>query len=250
MNFLSIYNYRKFSGYVPTDSEPTYSGDILCVGTCDLYTIRPQDILKWTWAQRLSVDYSIDIMARHWSMSWYTMMIKKYLEKKIPKLVCFTVPVYCETVKINYKYYTLHENSQRVLKFLYIKKILNIEQYLELNKKVINIQQLSTDEKTLKSKQVFTEFVTVLEEYNIPWCWTFNATKTANKFYEEIVNEFDRKNFLGFIRNIDILPESSIGDRTQHTLYEKFLERIKKHDYSRCSNESPPTFTNISQILV
>jgi hypothetical protein len=231
MEFINIYDYRKFTDYVPVIPENKFSGDILCLGTCDLNTIRPRHINYWTWAQRLSRDYSVDVLAHHASLDISHELLNEYLKIHTPGIVCFTVQIYGELVNIGTKYYTLHENSRRVLKFLQIKKVLSQEQYLELDAKVQQIQLKSADEKLEVNLRYFQKIVKLLEDRDIRYCWTYNATKTANDFYRH-ADVFSGRNYLGFVTNLDILPESSIGNQTQNKLYQTFLEGIRKHESS------------------
>jgi hypothetical protein len=232
INFFNIYDYRKFVDYVPINPEPSYKGNVLCIGTCDLYTIKPKNVLLWSWGQKLSTNYEVDILSRQCSIDWYTVMIKKYLEKNVPKIVCFTVPIYAESVQIENKIYTIHENSRRVLKFLKIKKVLSSDKYEMLDERVIKIINLPKHLKILKNIQYFKEFTGVLESYNIKWLWTFNATRTANMFYNEFDGNYPSNNYLGFVSNIDVLPESSIGEQTQNKLYKIFLKGIENYEQS------------------
>jgi hypothetical protein len=229
--------------------QTKFYGDVLCFGTCDLHTIRPRNQIIWTWADRLSQQYSVDSFAQHCSLDVTLALLNNYLRKHRPRIICFTLQIYGETVHINDRYFMLHENINRVLKFLELKKIFSKEQSMKLMEKVNDIQLLSKNYKIEKNHEYFNKIVKLIKEHNIIYYWTYNPTKTANKFYQDM-EAFDDDNYLGFLENLDILPESSIGDQTQNILYEKFLERIKKHDHSRCSKESPPTFTNTSQILV
>lgn len=224
---FDIYQYRMFNGYTAIYPHTKYFGDVLCLGTCDLTTMHPNDIPEWTWGQRLEKFIDVDFISRQYSCEFFYFLLVDYLKKHIPKKVCMVVPIYAEMIVTTNCLFGIHDNSRRVLRYLRASNIISHDDFDRLDNVALCVINKSHNTKVTEVSFWLNKIKTLLQSQNIDFYWTFNGTKTANKFYQGQESNFNLDStYVGWIENLDILPENSIGEQTQISIFSHFKNRL------------------------
>lgn len=228
---LHLSEYRKWSGFEKNKFKMKGHGDILCCATCDLETMTPIGNSEFTWFEKLSIEFSCDRLGKIISNDLQTNLLTYYLNKlSKPKIVCYTMSVMSKTYCASNKLFTYGKNGSAVVHYLMLKKYYNDNQYNELMSSIKELQNKSVAEKIQYSVRIISTLQNICKNYNIKFLWTFNSTKTANDYYRSlaapIVEQVNCKNYIGWVENIDSLPDSSIGPNTQKNVYELFYKNL------------------------
>lgn len=232
-NSFSIYKYRKYSGYSVKSYSITGNCDILCVGSCDLSSMRPEHADIFTWAEMLSITKNCDQIGQILPFTTFNNYIGKYLKLcPTPARICFVLPVLAFTSNIGDDVITITENSARVIRFLQNKNIINenkADELIKINRRCIETSQADRLSYFLNQFQILND---ILMQYKIELFWCCNGTKTSNTFFRPIINDIieNTRNigtFVGWNENIDNLPDSSIGIETQRQIFKNFYRYIQ-----------------------
>lgn len=227
-----IADYRTYTGYDRRKSKLKRNCDILCMGSCDLASIKPIEINPFSWFDFLSLTNNCDQIDEIISMDTAIVYLKEYVSHYYtPNYFCYVIPILGETVIINNMLIGITENSKRVVKFLAVKKVLTDDQASMLYQKIENIIN-TTDEQRIDYVLTRLSLIKqITDKHNIKFLWCTNGTKTANAFYAPIIDRILKNtdcldNYVGWVNNQDILPDSSIGVMTQKLIYQYFLNKI------------------------
>jgi hypothetical protein len=228
-----IINHRSYTGYDRKKFKLKGNCDILCMGTCDLASIKPIDINPFSWFDYFSLTYNCDQIDEIISMDNAIEYLKEYINDYcVPKYLCYVIPILSQSVIINNDTSMLiTENSKRVIKFLSIKKVLSDDQTELLYKKVDNLINYTSEQRIEYALTRLSTIKKITDKHNIKFLWCANGTKTSNNFYSPIIKQILDKtdcldNYVGWIENQDILPDSSIGPITQKFIWQCFSNRI------------------------
>lgn len=229
-NSLHISKYRLYKGYEKLVYNMKGNCDIFCLGGCDLETTQPIGNNNFTWFDKLSKFYECDRIGKWISNELQVDFLNYYFNNFCtPKVVCFTMMVMTRTF-LNNTLYTYGENSARVIHYLYLKKYYNQMQAEYLQNKIKYLQQKTNTEKIEYAVNIIEKLQTICDAKKIKFLWTFNGTQSANKYYDplsfEILNRVKYDSYVGWVKNIDFLPDSSIGEQTQQLMYQRFIEKI------------------------
>jgi hypothetical protein len=231
-NHFHICDYRHYTGYDRRKHSLIKNGDILCMGTCDLASIKPITINPFSWAEMLSQQYKCDQIDEIISMDVAIEYFKEYLVNfSVPKYFCYVIPILGESIMINNTSLGITENSKRVVKYLSIKGFLTDEQTTFLYKKIDVLANTSAQQRIDYVLNKLSDIKKLADTYNIKFLWCPNGTKTANNFYSPLIDEILKNtncldNYVGWIENKDLLPDSSSGYVTQKLIYTRFVDKI------------------------
>lgn len=224
-NLYSIYDYRKYTGYYVKNKTATKECEILCVGTCDLSSIRDSEIFDWSEILgKNNKTYSIGLLI---PFEYLIGEMESYLKNNpMVKVVCFNVPIHSYLYEGN-KFFGITRNSKRVIKYLQVKKVFNdidSTNMYELQKKCENISRKNVIE---YYNNCFSKIEKLKETYKFDFFWMFNPTKTMNSFVENYdLKHYNNIGCLGYVENIDSNPDSSMGSLTQKEVAKKYETAI------------------------
>lgn len=219
------------SGYVFEPKHTGFSGDVLCIGSCDLRTIKPSGVVIHTWHDRLSEKYSntsFDLIGAMLPPDIIFKDLIEYTEKnQSVKKVFMVIPARHFAEDTNGQLMHVAAVSDRVIKYLQVKNLIDAKTYDRLMSVVYICRNLTEDD----HKKYFIEQLNKIGEFlkskNIEFYWTNNPTKNANSFHRPIVNDIVKNtsefcHYAGWVENQDAQPDSSIGEKTQIGLFETF----------------------------
>lgn len=228
---LHLSEYRKWSGLEKKKYNMKGYSDILCCATCDVETNSPIGNSQFTWFEKLSSELRCDRLGKIVSNDLQIDFLSYYIQHlSRPMVVCFTMAVMSKTYCASNKIFTYGQNGSAVIHYLMLKKYYNNEQYAEIMNNIHELQFKSVEERISYSVRIIKTLQQICQNNNIKFLWTFNSTKTANEYYKSlsssIIERVGDNNYIGWIENIDSLPDSSIGVSTQNSVYSSFIKHL------------------------
>lgn len=223
-----ILEHRPYTGYFKKEYSITGNVDILCLGSCDLQSIRPVGIDKFFWVDYLFEEYAgeclnkiVDYKNLHEFVEFY---LKTY---KTPRTICYTMSMMSETVVINNQLFIVTENSARTIQYLYIKEFFTEEQKDELMGIVAKLKFVDKKSRIDYSVNSINSMHELCKQFDVQLLWTTNGTKTANNFYRDIMSDIldnvaCKDGHVGWVENEDAQPDSSMGPKTQYAIYSRY----------------------------
>lgn len=232
LNDFHIFNYKKYSGFKRQRYHLKKNSKILCLGSCDIQSIRPVNIDIFSWVDYLSLNHEISCLDKIIDYDILIKFINFYISNyNVPEILCYTMSIISKTVIINDMLYTLSENSSKTIHFMFLKKIINTEQKNNLLDIVNDLSKMSDNEKIEICSKTINSINTKCLNNNIKFYFTTNGTKTANKYFHFIIDEIIKnsncsKSYIGWINNIDTQVDSSMGIETQKEMYKFYNKKI------------------------
>lgn len=230
--YFHISDYRKFTGYSRKNHYLQQNAKVLCFGSCDLESIRPDSVSIFNWADHLTQLTSCNQIDKVISIDDALLYFEEYLRTYAkPECVCYSMPIMTESVMLNDKIMVITENSARVIQYLYKKQLIDELMYEDLLHKVSVLKSSTNQERIEYAVTRINSFKSLCSKNNIKFLWCTNGTKTANNFYKSIIDNIlsrlpDKNGYTGWIENIDVQPDSSMGPKTQEKIFESFRKFI------------------------
>lgn len=229
-----ILNYKKYDNFFRKKYSLSKNSDILCLGSCDIQSMRPISCEKFSWVDYLLDDYSSSCLDKIIDFENLRNFIVYYINNfGAPKSVYYTMSIISKTLIINNMIYTFSENSTKTVLFMFLKKVINSEQKTLLLNEIQKLKMLSEDEKINICSDHIMNIKKISSDHNINFFWTTNGTKSANLYYENIISQIveqsdSKENYTEWINNLDSQPDSSMGHLTQKFIYDSFKKQNDK----------------------
>lgn len=227
---FNIFEYRQFTDYIFEPPITKLQGTVLCVGTCDLRTIKPKSRTIHTWYDRLNSDVDCDVIAALAPIDLIKKSIFDYVKVNTKcKKVFMTLPIHHYAEMVDNKIMNVTKNSARVIRYLLAKKVIDDTEYARLLEVVERCKMITSTESVEYFVSNINEISQRLADSGIEYYWTANGTKSANDFFRPIINEIVEKtnlNYVGWIENVDVQVDSSIDIATQTKIYETFVKYL------------------------
>lgn len=227
-DMYSVYSHRSFSGYtINTDTTPKQHCDVLCVGTCDIASIRPEGQLIFSWYDILSSRYNCQPIGLLLPFDVLIQQVDEFIETfGAPKIICFTVPIPAFLFQ-GKKLFGVTINSKRTIRYLQLKRVFDDSEIIQLNALHQRCQMMDAVDVEKYYVECFKRLFTLTEKKNITLLWTFNPTVTLSSFLDKHgLNTFTFAGHVGTVANIDSGPDSSMGAETQKLLSRKYINAI------------------------
>lgn len=234
INDFHILSYKKYDGFFRKKYRLSKNSDILCLGSCDIQSMRHINSEKFSWVDYLLVDCSGSCLDKIIDFENLINFIVYYINNfGTPKSLYYTMSIISKTLIINNMIYTLSENSTKTVLFMFLKKVISEEQKDLLLNEIHKLKMLSEGERINICSNHVMKIKEISFNHNIKFFWTTNGTKSANVYYEKIISQIvkqsnSKENYAGWINNLDSQPDSSMGHLTQKYLYDCYRKQNDK----------------------
>lgn len=222
---LNIFDLRPREGYKLDPHKLIGNVDILCLGGCDVAGMRPIETGAFFWSDyfpqpvdRLSKNISFDALNTH---------ILEYITKfGCPKKIYHVLHVPAKTILIDDKLYRINQYSAKAIYFLLHKNFID-EQESKILLEIVNDFKQMNKEKILEwYNKNFLQLKELINMFKFEYYWLTMADKDENIFFKPIIDDLllvSAGKYVGWVDNIDVLPDTSMGAKTQKKISDLFL---------------------------